>query len=625
MARGRIELEHQRDFTGGLNLKDNPYNLAPNETYDLQNVDIDERGGFGIRRGHTLFISVPTNRIVTATGASRTANVVTATGLSPLNGDPGGLKVGQQITVDFADNTYDGTFIVTVAAGGASTAQWAQTAADDASAGAGTISQGFLQADSGYTYVDPSNARHTLAARGGNVQRFDGAAWQDVVQNGGASGTTIFAEMNNNLYILRPNRVVPHVWTGSGMATSLTTAVGNYNDDLTAPNQGNFPPCRTMCVHHEVMWAANVVDTGPVDKTCRVRWSHIAQPEDWRTNDFIDIDADDENGQIRALVPFGDRLLVFKDKAVYAIHGYPPSGFTVQNLTKELGASTHYAVVASEDAVYFWDVDKGLWKYDGKSFEWVFEPLYPLIEDNKLNMPFSFQVIVNFFRDRVWCSAPFLSAPYQNRFVALIFAPSVGKRGAWTLHDRTQLGWWVHRGSVGGDLHLIGGSDIALLGGTRGFITELDTEGVFLDVSSDPAGSVPDTLPISAHYATRWFDGKNPAQRKRWKRPVFVVMGGVAQRTVIDVLDDYNPAVVRKTFDLITTLDGTEGQWDVDDWDDALWAAETVFGADRSTIVRGAPLGGGVAKALRMRNITEGQDWRILGLTMKWIPKAIRN
>lgn len=78
-------------------------------------------------------------RIVTATGASRTANVVTAAGLSPANGEPNGLVAGHQVTVDFADNGYDGTFTVTAAAAGATTATWAQTAADDPSAGAGTI------------------------------------------------------------------------------------------------------------------------------------------------------------------------------------------------------------------------------------------------------------------------------------------------------------------------------------------------------------------------------------------------------------------------------------------------------------------------------------------------------
>jgi len=621
MARARIELEVQRDFTGGLNLSDDIYNLDKNETFDLQNVDIDRRGGFGVRRGRSVFIQTPTNRHITATGASRTGNVVTATGLSPVNGDPGGLKVGQSITVNFADDTYDGTFIVTGAVGGASTATWAQVLANDASAGAGTIVEGFDAPDSGYTFVDTSNARHILASRAGSTKRWDGSAWQDVIVNP-SSGRTTFAEMNNKLYILPPNRTVPRTWTGAGLATALTDVIGNYNDDLTTPNFGNFPACVAMAVHHEVMWAANVNESGPTANQSRVRWSHIAQPEDWRTNDFIDIDKDDENGEIRALVPFGDRLLVFKDKAVYAIHGYPPAGFSVQNLTKELGTRSQAGVVATEDKVYFWDVDKGLWEYDGKGFKWVFEPLFPLIEDNRLNMPFSFQTLVEFYNDRVWVSVPWLSEPYGVTFVGLVYAPNVGKKGAWTLHTETAFGWWVHRGSVGGDVHLVGGDNLTINGLVQGYVFELDTEGVYTDAVS---GTVITQAPIEAWYTTRWFDAGHSAMKKRWKRPVVVMRGGQTQRTIVQVLTDYNPARVAKSFDLITTPDELEGEWDVDDWDEVVWAATPGLSGDRAVILRGAPLGPGVAKALRFKNTTAGQDWRIHGLTMKWIPRTIRN
>jgi hypothetical protein len=78
-------------------------------------------------------------RIVTAAAASRTANVVTATGLSPVNGDPNGLVAGHTISVDFPDNSYDGQFVVATAPAGGTTATWNQVAADDPGAGAGTI------------------------------------------------------------------------------------------------------------------------------------------------------------------------------------------------------------------------------------------------------------------------------------------------------------------------------------------------------------------------------------------------------------------------------------------------------------------------------------------------------
>ena len=846
--RNTLQMEHQRDFGGGLNLKDDPYNLAEDESFDLQNVDIDRRGGFGLRRGTRHWIEVEPSRVVTATGASRTANVVTAVGLSPLNGDPGGLVPGQRITVNFVDNGYDGSFVVATAVGGASTATWSQVAADDAVAGPGTIVESFGQPDSGYTYVDNSLVRHQLIARGGNVKRWDGATWQNVIATiSGGVGRTMFVEFRNVLYLLPPGNNVPFTWTGTGSATQLVTAAGNYNDDLTAPNAGNYPQTRSVATHKEVMWAGGVVEAAGVVHDSRLRWSHPGAGQDWRTNDFIDIDPDDENGKINALVPFGDRLLVFKDKAIYAVHGDPPAGLSVQNLTKELGTPTQWSVVATEEMIYFWDVDKGAWRYNGKSFEWIFEPIYRLIDDGKVNVQFSFQTIMQYHRDRLWVSVPMSAPPYAGQFISLVFQPSAGKNGAWTLHTATLFGWWIHRGSDGGDLHLIGGRTDGT-GAT--YVYELDVEDLFedvvevqppalhlvgsavptdaattpdaaqhdittdieiqfdayrdnwqvvssnfevlaskyqavaggrswafslgdggllsirwstdgtalqapmeatapvpidrgrlavkvtLDVDNGAAGrtatffyklpniadwtqlgdpvvvggttsifnsSSPMTVgscidaggltaavigghdpftgevhelivkngidgtvianpdfdsqtvltpqftdasglvwtpvagayiayytshrPIIAWYTTRWFDAKNSAMKKRWKRPVVVMRAGSDQVTVVEVLRDYDPTRVFKQFEFITGADEVTGVWDEasSDWDAVQWAADITLGGEKSVALRGAPLSGGVARALRFKNTSQGQDWRIHGLTMKWIPRRVRN
>jgi hypothetical protein len=41
------------DFTGGLNLRDDRFDLRPNESWDLDNVDVDGAGGFRLRKGFT--------------------------------------------------------------------------------------------------------------------------------------------------------------------------------------------------------------------------------------------------------------------------------------------------------------------------------------------------------------------------------------------------------------------------------------------------------------------------------------------------------------------------------------------------------------------------------------------
>lgn len=531
MARGRMELEHQRDFTGGLNIADDPYNLAPTESFDLQNVDIDRRSGFSIRRGSRRWI---------------------ATSTSPM-GAP----------------------------------------------------------DTVYTYVDPSGVRHLLAARGGEVRRWDGAAWVQI-QVAIGSGTTQFVEMLGDLYIAHFSRNT-RIWSGAGVSAALTLA--GYNDDLAAPANNRMVAGRCMAVHNGVMFAGNIYDTlDAVVHPSRLRWSHPGKPRDWRTNDWIDIDPEDGSGQITALVPLGDRLIVFKERAIYAVHGFPPEGFSVTNITRDVGTPTNYSVTANREEIYFWDTLKGAHRLTERSLDWIFEPLFPYIDDNKINMPFSFQVICQYHNDRVWFSVPWLAAPYASTFVGLIYAPTVGKGGAWTLHNNTLFSLHVHRASAGGDAHLIGGS----LGAPSGYVMELDVENYYFDeVPSTGA-----TSRINAWYTTRWFDGNNPALKKRFKRPIVVVGRNANQEFKVDVFSDYDPTHVHRTFSLFTDVNGVEGVWDVSDWDEVVWAAEI---GEAAMLLRGSVLGNATAKALRFSNVTTGVDWRVHGVTMKWIPKRIRN
>lgn len=533
MARARIQLEHQRDFTGGLNINADPYNLAPNESFDLQNVDIDRRGGFAIRRGSRRFINTSTSPMSTP--------------------------------------------------------------------------------DTLYTYIDPTGVRHLLAARGGEIRRWDGAAWVQI-QAAVASGTVRFAEMNGALYIFHNSN---GVWKWSGVGLTALVPQPVYNDNLAAPVGGRFVRGRVGCVHNGVMFSANIIDTlDGLGHPSRIRWSHPGKPEDWRTNDWIDIDPEDGAGQINALVPMGDRLIVFKDRAIYAVHGFPPEGFSVTNITRDVGTPTPYSVTVDRETIYFWDTVKGAHRLTEKSLDWIFEPLWPFIDDNKINMPFSFQVLAQFHNERVWFSIPWLAAPYAGRFIGLVYAPAVGKNGAWTLHDKTLFSFHVHRASTGGDAHLLGGATNAPVG--QGYVMEMDVENYYLDETPNTGA----TSRVNAWYTTRWFDGGNPALRKRFKRSIIVVGRNANQEFHVDVFDDYDPTHVKRSFSMFTDVNGVEGVWDISDWDEVVWANEI---GEASMILKGSPLGTGTAKALRFSNVTSGVDWRIHGVTMKWIPKIIRN
>jgi len=105
---------------------------ATTVVYDQQGSD-DASGGTGsvglARNGLTKSGLI---RQVAASAAVRATGVVTAT--VPA-GHP--FELGDWVTVDLSDNTYDGAFAVTAVT--ATSVSWRQTAADDASAGTGTV------------------------------------------------------------------------------------------------------------------------------------------------------------------------------------------------------------------------------------------------------------------------------------------------------------------------------------------------------------------------------------------------------------------------------------------------------------------------------------------------------
>ena len=778
MARPRIELERADDFTGGLNVRDDPFSLAKGETFELQNVDVGRRGGFSLRRGLATFIN-------------------TASGMSPSTRTT-------------------------------------------------------------YTFVNAAGTRRIMGiGRDFRCIYWDGAAWQQIkAATAGTFQDSKCVEMRNEVYIICA-LAVPHKWDGVAAATTALAALGPSND-LAAPNEGNFPQCHTAAVFAEAMFAGNMVNDfdGAVNRPSRVRWSHPGKPEDWRAVDWIDLDPDDESGEIRAMVPYGDRLLVFKDHAVYAINGAPPAALELNNLTKKVGCSFNGAVTVTEQGVYFWDTRTGAWFYDGSEFHWVFERLYPLIDDGIISTDPTVTQSLAFHNQRLYCVVNWTTTPYDEpggeSDVALVYDPYAGKEGAWMIHANTwqddadpfdiiTTDWpkalHVHVGADGAE-HLLGTPD------SGPWVFEIDTP----NKSNDDMGhGVVGTHEIPAFYTTRWFDAGITAQKKRWKRPIVVMRGGLTQTTNVEVLADYDPTTVDRTFNLNTTVDtddtisswmelngldevaycvndtfnpgvaqkfligvdmdpttigpaiqtlasdwatdaglelgrylfqidgagflrlirspdgtagsqtfetatvplpdanrrtvwvefdpdnganretkfytsttltgtkvqlgatvlgaittnfnggfatqiglhgfgGTEeftgnvyaaefrydgiggtlwgqpnfsnlaagtdnfedeqgntweldsgatiissvissdqGIWDTDSWDTFLWARETALHSERSVILRGPPLGGGVARALRFRNMTQDQPWRVHGLTMKWIPRKIRN
>lgn len=536
----RILLEEQRDFSGGLNLSVDPFDLEDNESPRIENVDLDRRGGFGLRRGRRPYIET----------------------ILPAGAGPAAVQVESLIPY----------------------------------------------------YKQDGTRQLVVSTNVGRLYTYDGTNWdlQLDVAGGAAAGVYSYATMLDELYIT--NTAMTNVQKWDGSTFTLIDGTNPYNDDLTNPVGDFFPPrSRTIAVHGNVMFAANLFEVTPgAQFTSRLRWSHPGQPEDWREDDFIDIDPEDDAGPITALVPFQERLLVFKERAVYAVHGFAPNGFSVQALSKQVGAGSQQAVAVNEQFVFFEDPQRGTMSYDGKEIRWIFEKLYPLLEDSFANPTNHGRSALAWHNQRLWVSMPWLAEPYSGTFQTVVFDPRLnGGKGGWTRYTNNDSVIWLSFMETDGSQHLLGSEGL--------YVFETDVQGLFQD---DHAGAVA-TREIRGYYQTRWHDADNFALRKRWKRPEMVMRDNANLQLLVDVFVDYNPNHVKRTFFLTTVQDGEELVWDVDDWDEAVWGGGS---GERAKVVRGSPLGNARAISLGFQNINQTNiDWRVHGIISKYIPKRIRN
>lgn len=208
------------------------------------------------------------------------------------------------------------------------------------------------------------------------------------------------ATMQNLCFVQRNAEQVAWKWDG----TNPTTLGTSFNDNFAAPTANNMPKAKCITAWGGYMWIANTVEAGTAFKS-RVRFSHPNQPADFRTNDYIDVDIGHDGDEITALVPYHDRLLVFKNNSVHSIFGFDFTTFSEQVVSTEVGAVSQEAVASSEDAVYFFSNPNGLYRLDSGGVAWAFSRLSSLL-NNSLTYSQLAATTVGWINRRIWVSLP---------------------------------------------------------------------------------------------------------------------------------------------------------------------------------------------------------------------------
>jgi len=486
-----------------------------------------------------------------------------------------------------------------------------------------------LGADPKNLWAHISSAGQYLFAHDGNAIKYSsGGAWTTLSTSSSSTlGSTVqpnrAATFNGALYMVRGD-AEPVKW----VTGNATTMGANFNNDFLNPTSGNIPRAKLVAAHNGYLWVANTFESGTA-YTCRVRWSHPNNGENWRADDYIDIDIGKDADEITAIMPIGDHLLVCKNDSIYAVYGYDFNSFSVVNVSNTIGCVSQEACAITQMGVAVFDRKLGVHMYDGrKGLMWLFEKLYPALRDNQIPLAQISKVRVGWLKGRLWVGVPWETSNADRAFT-FVWSPISSAQGAWTRYD---LGCGPFVAGQRLDKFCCG-----IVGTSKVMAVEQEEWGD--DLTGSGTLSV-----IDAYYRTKWFDAGSPSMKKRWRRIEAVMQAEERYELPVTVNFDYDENSSSKTFKLKAqgaagtsaywgdgTTQATDTNWG--STSDDVGAGEGVWSLTglRGTTDRGSGLGlcksvsltiGG--KIGRTDLATTPVYWGVETLVFKFVPRRVR-
>lgn len=443
--------------------------------------------------------------------------------------------------------------------------------------------------------------------------------------------------------------------------TFAITPLAQTYSEVDAPVYGCFPRCGMVETHGSYMFAARIWDDGDYHWS-RLRWSHPLQPDAWRADDFIDIEAG--GGRVTAILSFQDHLLIFKTNSLWALYGYDENSWQLVKVSSSVGLPGPMGVTRSEKACYFFSASdrNGMYGYNGDQPVYISEALRPAFEE----ITGYEQVFVSWAGRRLWVSVPWVHNVGATTDISSVFVmdPDVGQGGAWTMY----------RSNYGCPGPILDGSDVqarfplsAFWSTQTAAMVTLDALDIGYDIldkdfvlaatppadgSNELVTGTGDSIlvsaaggvgrPFDAYYRTRWLHAGWPERKKSWRRPTFICRQ-VPRDTdlLIETYRDYNETQVARTRTLHLRAVGssywTEGGFaDHDqggfDWTEGGKQDPSGRGADWGETQAGATLqragSMGLAKAVQMRvrlaPSTPQRRWGVDGIVAKIVMRRFR-
>jgi hypothetical protein len=500
------------DFTGGLNFRADQFQLAPNESPGMLNVEIDPRGGVFSRAGYKT-------KNTTAIPFSGDWNPKTLYNYKFLAAPQIMLSTGYQAT-----GSYDGRV--------------------------------FYSSGGNFSTLT-SNTVTPLNVKSPNGASF--TQWED----------TLYIALGKDATQMYKWKV------GDPAATPLLASSPTWQP-YQLPTGGYMPRAELTVAHANKLFVANTkeynADATPTLTAYpnRLRWSHESSPENWFQDDYIDIIAGGDG--IRGIQIVDGQLMIFKQKAIYLLLGYDADSFQLVEVSTTLGIDTPQQAAAGDGGVYFFDWPQGLYFYNRNGIQDIFERIRPIIINNEVNAQHTDVITVSYVRRRVWVSLPYAPAidgpPPVYPSVNLIFDSTIGRAGAYTIFQ-TAPSFETEIGAGISGYGLVTGCDWRDADDKPYYLmTSQDDEWPYVyyvddydNTTDEVAGAPQFDGKYPSAYRTSWFADKTYAQLKTFIRPYFVFKE-VQQDTAVYLqrfknYDEANAVGGTRTIPLFATQTGS--------------------------------------------------------------------
>lgn len=367
--------------------------------------------------------------------------------------------------------------------------------------------------------------------------------------------------------------------------TTLTTLGNSFNDTYASPTGNNMPKARYVAQHNGHLFVADTVESG-TRYASRLRFSHLQQPEDWATNDYIDVDETDNSDPITSIVTFQETLLIFKRSSVWVLFGDDKDNFTLERLSSATGVCTCGAMAGHSGVMYWFATDGSLMAYNGtggdrRGVTPVTDTLRWWSDLGRIKHGGAHRLM--WHEGRLWLNLEAGSGESVSRYL-FVWDPSVGRRGALTRYDPqvTEFYPWFKLGDDSDPLFT--------------FLSDNNLYRFDRQYSYDTvdAGSGPVTSRVDAYYTTSWLTAGETSTRKRWKRPRITAASEGDATIRMGVFHDYSTERHR---DYSWVIDAPEAaEWDTAVWDVDVWATDADDTYDFRRVISG-----GTARAIQFR------------------------